>query len=158
MAFGSASVGVLQGVSSGTAYGAPGLIDTRRYVTNPGYATPPAQVTYFFQPRDAFHAENLWSTNLSLLWSRRVGLNNTEVFFRGVVLNVFDGDRLTDANPINTTILTNRNSASIAPFNPFTETPVEGVHWMKGTAFGTPTSRFAYQTPRTFSFSLGVRF
>ncbi len=157
-ALGRASLSVLQIFSSGTRYGSPGLIDTRRFVTNPGYATPPAQVTYFFQPRDAFHVDNLWSTDLSLHWSRRLGVKNAEVFFRGVVLNVFDRDQLTNANDINTTILTNRTSASILPFNPFTERPVEGVHWMKGTAFGTPTSRFAYQTPRTFGFSVGLRF
>lgn len=28
----------------------------------------------------------------------------------------------------------------------------------KGDTFGQPTSRFAYQTPRTLGFSIGVRF
>jgi len=49
----------------------------------------------------------------------------------------------------------------VTPFNPFTTQPVEGVNWRKGVgppAFGAPTSRFAYQTPRTFQFSLGLRF
>jgi len=62
---------------------------------------------------------------------------------------------------INTTVLTNANSSGVTPFNPFTTQPVEGVNWRKGVgppAFGAPTSRFAYQTPRTFQFSLGLRF
>ena len=29
---------------------------------------------------------------------------------------------------------------------------------VKGTAFGTPLSRYAYEDPRQYSFSLGVRF
>jgi hypothetical protein len=59
---------------------------------------------------------------------------------------------------ISTAVLTNRNNNSIAPFNPFTTTPVEGVNWQKGPTFGQPTSRYAYQTPRTVSFSVGFRF
>jgi hypothetical protein len=59
---------------------------------------------------------------------------------------------------IDTTIQTNRQVTSLPRFNPFTETPVEGVNWRKGTAFGQATSRFAYQTPRTYGFAVGVRF
>lgn len=43
-------------------------------------------------------------------------------------------------------------------FNPFTETPVEGVHYIKGPNFGRPASELDYQTPRTFRVSLGLRF
>ncbi len=69
---------------------------------------------------------------------------------------------------INTTIQTNRQVTTLPRFNPFTETPVQGVNWRKApntaaanlpsNGFGTPTSRFAFQTPRTYSFSFGVRF
>jgi hypothetical protein len=45
------------------------------------------------------------------------------------------------------------------PFNPFAgETPIEGVHWAKGPAFGHAVNRFAYTTPRTFRLTFGVRF
>ena len=50
------------------------------------------------------------------------------------------------------------NNATLQPFNPFLDTPVEGVHWKKADAFGQPLSRFAYQTPRTYQFSVGVKF
>lgn len=45
-----------------------------------------------------------------------------------------------------------------AAFNPFTETPVEGVHWRKGPEFGKPDGVRAYQIPRTYSFGAGFRF
>ena len=55
--------------------------------------------------------------------------------------------------------LTNVNRPAVfQAFNPFTETPVEGVHWALDPNFGTATSRFGYQVPRTFRMSLGVRF
>ena len=50
------------------------------------------------------------------------------------------------------------NDTSLVPFNPFADTPVEGVHWRKSAAFGQPISRFSYQTPRTYQFSVGVKF
>jgi hypothetical protein len=141
-------------------------VDTRPFVTNPGYATPPGTLTYFFSERGAFQTADLWRTDLALNWSHRLGVRKAEVFFRGTVFNVFDRDELTnffDTNCgtggcISTTVQTNANLASLTRFNPFTETPVEGVHWRKGTTFGQPLSRFAYQTPRTYQFSVGVRF
>ena len=75
-----------------------------------------------------------------------------------MLLNVFNRLELIDTQRIDTTILTNNTTTSLARFNPFTEAPVEGVHWRKGTSFGKPASRLAYQTPRTYSFSVGVRF
>ena len=46
----------------------------------------------------------------------------------------------------------------LTAFNPFSETPVEGVHWKKGPSFGQPTSPSSYQSPRDFNFSVGFRF
>jgi hypothetical protein len=43
-------------------------------------------------------------------------------------------------------------------FDPFTQTPVEGVNWSKRASFGHAQSRFAYTTPRTFRIGFGVRF
>ena len=48
--------------------------------------------------------------------------------------------------------------STLAAFNPFTETPVEGVNWKKGPSYGQPTSPNSYQAPRDFSFSVGFRF
>ena len=50
------------------------------------------------------------------------------------------------------------SAAAFQSFDPFTTTPVQGVHWNYGPTFGTPLNRFAYTTPRTVQFNFGVRF
>jgi hypothetical protein len=152
--------------NTGTPYGSAGNVNTRPYVTNPGYENPPATRTYYFEARDTYRMDNLHRVDLALNWSHRLGIKNAEVFFRGRVLNVFNRDALTNYTDvlcgtggcINTTINTNNNVASLAAFNPFTQTPVQGVNWTKGSTFGTATNRGAYQTPRTYDFSVGFRF
>ena len=52
----------------------------------------------------------------------------------------------------------NCGSGPCLPFNPFTETPVEGVHWRKDDDFGEPTAEYHYQIPREYRFSIGFRF
>ena len=60
---------------------------------------------------------------------------------------------------IDQTILTAVNAAArFQPFNPFTTTPAQGVHWDKGPNFGTALNRFAYTSPRALRISFGVRF
>jgi hypothetical protein len=51
-----------------------------------------------------------------------------------------------------------KNDDSLVPFNPFTETPVEGTNWRKGDSWGEAQSDSDYQQPRTFRFSVGLRF
>jgi hypothetical protein len=69
---------------------------------------------------------------------------------------------------------TNTRLVTCQPFNPFTGTPVEfipGVSPVTGTynyqkqydangntVFGTPTSKLAYQNPRSYSMAVGIRF
>jgi outer membrane receptor protein involved in Fe transport len=170
---GRLNLGGLQFFSTGSPYGSLGLVDTRPYVTNPGYLTPPATVEYHFENRDTYRMADTWRTDLALNWSRSLGIRKAEIFLRGTVLNVFDRQEVTNffggnepgaaggcgtGGCIDTTIRTNNNTSALARFNPFTETPIEGVHWSKGDSFGDAKSRYAYQTPRTLSFSLGVRF
>jgi outer membrane receptor protein involved in Fe transport len=176
---GSFTLGALEFYNSGAKYGAVGQVDTRPYVNNPGYVTPPATVDYYFTPRDAFSTDKLWRTDLSLNYEHKLGYKQARVFVRGIVVNAFNRKGLTNfyggtfndldlgcgtGGCINTTVLTNNTTASLAPFNPFTTTPVEGVNWRKaapaGSApgFGQATSRFAYQTPRIYEFSVGFRF
>jgi hypothetical protein len=50
------------------------------------------------------------------------------------------------------------NNAAYQAFNPFTTTPVEGVHWGYSRTFGQATSFESYQPARAFSFSAGYRF
>jgi hypothetical protein len=155
---GSFDFGGIYYYNTGQPYGSAGPVDTRPYVTNPGYQNPPATVTYFFENRDAYRVDDRHQLDLSLSWRRGIGLKDAELFARAVVLNVFNGAALMQATLVNQTIQTNNNLSSLARFNPFTETAVEGVHWQKGSTFGDATSRNAYQTPRTFTFSVGFRF
>ena len=50
------------------------------------------------------------------------------------------------------------NTVALARFNPLTTTPVQGVNWNPAAAFGTPLNRFAFDSPRTFRLTFGVRF
>ena len=152
-----------------------GQINPAPYVTNPGYANPLGNTTtveYFFFERDRFRTESQNRTDLALNYSFRV--NHVDLFFRGDLLNVFNVYQLcgcggtvfnngggSDIRTLNTAVQTASNAPATAPlvaFNPFTETPIEGVNWRRGPTFGQAASRFAYTTPRTFRFNFGVRF
>ncbi|MCU0233515.1 MAG: hypothetical protein MUE90_05720, partial [Thermoanaerobaculales bacterium] len=84
-----------------------------------------------------------------------LGGTQLELFVQPEVVNVFNEDAVVTPN---TTVLTARNSASLEPFDPFTETPVEGVHWRKGSSWGQAQDEDDFQQPRTFRFSVGLRF
>jgi hypothetical protein len=68
---------------------------------------------------------------------------------------VFNEDAVILANQA---VFTNANDSSLLPFNPFTETPIEGVHWRKGANFGNATSVNNLQAARNYTLSLGLRF
>jgi outer membrane receptor protein involved in Fe transport len=162
----SLSIGAVQSYFSGLAYGAAGTISLLRtpgvassnYVANPGYVQPPQTATYFFSDRDAFRTPEVFRTDLSLNYG--LGLGRYQIFFDGEVINLLDEERVdtTSVNVFDTTILTANNDRTLQRFNPFSETPVEGVHWRKGPRFGQPTNTNAFQQPRTFRFSVGLRF
>lgn len=148
---------VLQNYRSGSPYGAAGSVDTRPFVTNPGYAIPPANVTYFFTGRDEFRTDDITSTdvavNYAFVWNA-LG-REVEIFLQPEVLNAFDED---GELVVNTAVFTNNNDRTLTAFNPFTTQPVEGVHWRRGPNFGKATSEAGIQQVRTFRFSVGVRF
>ena len=159
---GRLSIGLLQQVQSGTPYGAVGTIRTQPFVTNPGYLEPPDTVNFFFTARDQFRTEAMRRTDLSVNYARRLpGAGRGELFVNAHVLNLFNQFQIFDnsGNAINTTVLTATDDAErFAPFNPFTTTPVQGTHWDYGEQFGQPIAADAYTLPRTFRFSVGVRF
>jgi hypothetical protein len=158
--FGSVTLAALQQTQTGTPYGAVGSIRSGPFVTNPGYEQPPATVSYWFTDRDAFRTEAMHRTDVSVNYSYRFG-GKTELFGQIQVLNVFNQFQLfnLNSNAINTTVLTNfDNPTRFQRFNPFTETPVQGVHWDYGDRFGEAIDAEAYTLPRTFQFALGIRF
>jgi hypothetical protein len=71
------------------------------------------------------------------------------------LLNVFDEHG--EAN-VNTTVVEATNSGDYADFDPFTETPVEGVNFDFGEDFGHAVREEDFQQPRTYRFSVGFRF
>jgi len=107
-------------------------------------------------PRGEQRYDDVSRTDLSLLWGLPLRITGrAEIFFRGVVYNVFNQAAQTSANE---TILTRTNDARFALFNPFTTAPVQGTHWDYRPEYGRPTGTGDYQAPREFSFSVGVRF
>ncbi|MEO5763589.1 MAG: hypothetical protein ABIR28_14905, partial [Vicinamibacteria bacterium] len=155
---GRLNIGGLEQAASGAPYGAVGTVDTRPYVTNPGYSNPPATVGYWFTARDAFRTAKSIRTDLSLNYSRKVA-KKADLFARFTAQNVFNRQALENLNSISTSVRTNAtNSTLYTRFNPFSTQPVQGVNWDLAPTFGQPLDRFAYTTPRTIQFSVGVRF
>jgi hypothetical protein len=168
---GSLTLGATHQVNSGLPYGAIGLVSVTS-VTNPGYATAPTTAAYFFTNRDAFRTDVVNRTDLSANYGYRFGAGpaQPEVFFQVHVWNIFNNQGIADSNNISVVTQTAAGgTAGLTAFNPFTETPVEGVHWRtaprvtaaNGTitpGFGESRNRFAYQTPRTLRLSMGIRF
>ena len=148
------SVSALQRFSSGTPYGARGRVRSGDFVGDLGFETPPREVNYYFTDRDAFTTDDVISTDLSLNYSFTFG-KSFEVFLQPEVLNVFNGDA---GVLVNTTVLDATTSSDFEPFNPFTDTPVQGVHWDFGPNFGQALRDTRFQQPRTFRLSVGFRF
>jgi hypothetical protein len=154
--FGRATIGLVQRLESGRPWSAAGSIDPRAYVVNPGYVTPPSAVQYYFSPRGAYRTDTITATDLSLYWSMRVPqTTRLQMFARAVLTNAFNQ---AGVDGMRRTVLTRNDSAALRPFDPFTETPVRGVHYEFGSDFGQPASPADYQVPRQFSISLGLRF
>jgi outer membrane receptor for ferrienterochelin and colicin len=160
------TIGVLQQIESGTPYGAAADIflfdaDGIGYVDNPGYLTPPSTAVYYFSGRDEFRTQMMYRTDLSVGYQRRFGgrPRGIDFFAQFHILNLFNRFQAFNVanGEIDTTILTAVNG-DFQPFNPFTETPVQGVHWDYGPRFGEPVSEDAYTLPRTFRTSIGFRF
>jgi len=174
--FGGFDIGAVQTLESGVPYPALGPINTIPYAPanlylNPSGNRPDGLWDYYFSARDAYKTEPNYRTDLAINYSYRPGLGSLQLFFHADILNVFNVFKLcgcgntvfsnggtTNVAGINQGILTAANSPTMQAFNPFTETPVEGVHWAKRPNFATAVNQFSYTTPRVFRFSFGARF
>ncbi len=157
---GNLNISVLERFDSGVAYSATQNIDTRPYVTNPGYATPPSQITYFFSDRGEFRSDNLTATDLALNWT--IPVSRVSFFVQGEIINLFNEQAV---------VTPGAGVTTFNAFNPFTETPREcpqgtassvcaaqGYHWRKNATFGEATGAASYQLPFTYRASVGLRF
>jgi hypothetical protein len=153
---GTFDLGFMQRYDSGLPYDLSMSTDSKSYVANPGYLTPPSTVTYYVSGRGEYRFDGAWRTDLSVTWNHSIPKwARAQLFCRFVVNNVFNSQALTS---FNTTILGKSNDSTLTAFNPFTTTPVEGVNWKKGPTFGQPVSPGSYQSPRDFNVSVGFRF
>ena len=159
--FGTFNVSLLQRYDSGTPYSLVTQIDPVQSdqcpecvdPSNFSYLNPPHTVNYYFSKRGQFHYDNISQTDLALNYF--LPLAGAQFFVETQALNMFNRHgRLSFNTDVNL----------LQPFNPFTETPVQGVNWEKGADFGkaqTPTTLFSqgdYQLPRTYRVSVGARF
>jgi outer membrane receptor protein involved in Fe transport len=154
------SLSMLQNFWSGVPHSEAANISTVGYVGPPadlGYVNNPGNQTYFFSGRGAYRLDNIYRTDLAINYSFFVpiGGSQLEFFIQPEVQNVFNQQGLVDAN---STELTALNDPNLETFNPFTETPVEGVHWRRGDDWGQAEDDTDYQLPRTFRVSIGIRF
>jgi outer membrane receptor protein involved in Fe transport len=171
---GNINLSVLQNFDSGTPYSAASSIDLTKYLptllpANSHYVAAPATRTYYFGGgRGVFRLKSSKSTNLALNYERPIG---RFAFFAHLdYLNVFNG---TVVAVVNTTVNAAGTSSNFAPFNPYTDTPIEcpqgtagatckamGANWQKGASFGTVAGSSAanYQQPRSYSMNAGFRF
>lgn len=156
------NVTVLESYGSGRAYRALGTIDTRPFTSNPGYEDPPAAVDYFFGGgRAPFRFEDTTRTDLALNVDLKIW-KTLEVFLQPELVNVFNEDALTGGRiGIDSSTTVNTRASAGAPFqnfDPRTTDPVLGTHYAYAANFGQAIGRDAYQLPRTFRFSVGLRF
>jgi outer membrane receptor protein involved in Fe transport len=176
---GNFNFSVLQRFDSGTPYSAVGSIDTRFNATlcptcpdpvlNAGatngsvittYVTAPTNVPYYFSDRGEFRWDDVTATDLAVNYElpiSRIGL-----FVQAELVNMFN-EQAQVAGDV--TVQTHRQDSTLQRFDPFTTTPIEGVHWRKAASFGDPlnptggsNTNGSYQLPRTYRFSLGLRF
>ena len=180
--FGTFNFSVLQRFDSGTPYSAIGQIDPRRFFCdaakvsagactaaqlgtrrtkpNPGYVLPPTTADYYFSKRGEFRTDDLTATDLAVNWNAPP-VGKIQLYIETELRNMFNEQAVVT---VNQSVNTNRNLGTLAAFDPMTDTPVEGVHWTKGPAFGKPTSTTnfdsagGFQLPRTFLISAGLKF
>ena len=177
--FSSLNLSLLQRFDSGTPYSVAGVVYVVKSSACPmctantfGYKSISTSTTanYYFGERGGLRTDDINATDFAATLS--VPVKRARFFVKGWVTNLFDNQAV--VNP-NTTVYTATTSACVqnvgpnvgkrcAAFNPFTDTPVEGVNYRKGPNFGKPlnattgTTAGDFQTPRTYRVSLGVQF
>jgi hypothetical protein len=174
---GTLNISALQNYDSGRPYPTVFSTDVFRYPGAPsisGYATqPPINSASYYICRDCNRFASRSSTDLAVNYG--LPITRVQVFVRGVVTNAFNKHALSGSvtgGGVGQTVNGSGNQfANFAPFNPFTQTPVEcpagtsgtackagGFNYQRASNFGQATAFTGYQPSRTYSFSLGARF
>ncbi len=177
---GSFNVSAIQAAESGRPYSAAGTIAIAPGAYTGAPAKPTyytlsqlgATDTYFFSDRGEFRTPSVFSTDLAINYELPIA--RAALFVQGQIVNIFNESHVNNlvSGQFDTTIRTSRTGgAGLKAFNPFTDTPIEcpqgnsaaqctamNANWQKGPLFGHGLSKDAYQTPRTYRASIGVRF
>jgi len=184
--FGNWNFSWLHRYDSGTPYSAVGsiyVVKNSRCPTCPvnsfGYdavhINSSTTGNYFFSARGAYRTDNITNDDLAVNWS--IPVSRASFFIEAKAFNVFNRQGVIN---VNTQVLTASNANCIQTtganvgkrcvgFNPFTETPVEGVNYVFGSQFGKPVNPTGgtlgrpsatgdVQFPRTYRLSFGLRF
>ena len=154
---GRLTASVLQWFDSGHPYSAVATIDPKSVLPNPGYALNLVSTgPYFFSGRGAFRTDDVYSTDLSLRYEMPV--HGLRLFVKGDALNAFNNAAVVSPGTEVADRFNSGTASGLLNFNPFTEVPVEGIHYRLSPTFGRPTGPESYQTPRTFQLAIGARF
>lgn len=172
---GTFNFSALERYDSGTPYSAIGTINTSWYIPSnaavrSAYVSPPGTSTYYFGDRGGFRWDNVSATDLAVTYNTPP-IRNAYLYVTAQLFNAFNEKAVIAGN---TTVRTNTSSlckqgpnqdgARCLAFNPFTDTPVQGVNYQLaksstiGASFGDPTSGASYQAPRFYLFAVGLRF
>ena len=179
--FGSFNFSLLQRFDSGAPYSAIGVIDPRcrpaatdatrcARITNPGYANPPSGSNYFFSSRGQYHWDDITATDLAINYDAPQ-IGRAQIYVQAELRNAFNRQAAVSGN---SAVYTAKDGVELCHkadgskceyFDPFTQTPIEGVHYVKDPKFGTPQTATTFigaqgdfQLPRTFLMSFGVKF
>jgi outer membrane receptor for ferrienterochelin and colicin len=163
---GTFNLGLVQAYDTGAPYGAVGAVRSYLNVTNPGYITRPASVTYWYTARDAFRTDDIKRTDLALTYTIKL-FNTVELFVQPQVINAFNAQGLIAVDTTVRTAVSPGTGNTFQNFNPFTTTPVKRptgdttvttANWDYGPNFGKARTVADYQQPRTFLVTAGFRF
>ncbi|MDJ0840215.1 MAG: TonB-dependent receptor [Acidobacteriota bacterium] len=127
-----------------TAWGLPAY-DTVNYLD------PPDDITYYVH-RGGERAQDVHETNLAINYA--ITYKRFEFFVEFDIINLFNADNYDRGWSLDLETDVNQDM----PFNVYTETPVEGVHYTVVDRFGEPDSNPDFQTPRTYRIDIGFRF
>jgi Carboxypeptidase regulatory-like domain/TonB-dependent Receptor Plug Domain len=168
--FGQFDLTLLERYHSARNYNATALLEMRRVVTkNPGYVATPS-AAYFFAPRGSLRVDDVSATDFGFNWA--IPIRAAQLFAQADVQNVFNAQAIENPGGVDKRVTVNRTDRNLAIFNPFTTAPVECpqgtatssatcknvANFQLSPTFGQPNNKLAYQQPRTFRISLGVRF
>jgi len=153
---GHVNFSALERLDSGFPLAAVSMIPIEQWVENPGYKTPPQWTVYYFSDIGEYRHETATATDLGINYELPLGA--LTLFGQAEIINLFNEQAR---------ILGWANVTFLKAFNPFTDVPKEcpqgqedctGYNYQKTPTFLEAQGPEHYQLPRTYRFSLGLRF